>query len=200
MNPPMNTPTYPPPAPAPTGPAPAPAPAAPAPAGPPAGSSVPVTPPAPAAAQAPRPVSPAPAPEKPPVVVGAPLKAGKRRARLVVRRIDPWSVLKFSLLFSLCLLVVFVVAVGALYFALDSLGVFDSVNKALVDLTSTGEGEGATGGVQVVFSATTVLTGAAVVGAINVVIITAICTLGAFLYNLCSDVVGGIEVTLAERE
>ena len=161
-------------------------------------------PPVPPAAP-PRPAPPSPAPVPPaeakaPMMVGAPLKS-KRRARLVVRRVDPWSVLKFSLLFSICLLVVFVVAVAALYFALDALGVFDSLNKALGELTSTaGDDPGSTGGVQVVFSASTVITGAAVIGAINVVIITAICTLGAFLYNLCSDVVGGIEVTLAERE
>jgi hypothetical protein len=131
-----------------------------------------------------------------------PLKAAAktRRARLVVRRIDPWSVLKFSLLFSLCLLVVFVVAVAALYFALQALGVFDSVNQFVRDLTQANAGGTSTGGFDVTFSATRVIGGAAVIGLINVVIITAISTLGAFLYNLCSDIVGGIEVTLAERE
>jgi hypothetical protein len=131
-----------------------------------------------------------------------PLKpAGKtRRARLVVRRVDPWSVLKFSLLFSLCLLIVFVVAVAALYFALQALGVFDSVNQFVRDLTQANAGGTSTGGFDVTFSATRVIGGAAVIGLINVVIITAISTLGAFLYNLCSDIVGGIEVTLAERE
>jgi hypothetical protein len=123
-----------------------------------------------------------------------------RRARLVVRRVDPWSVLKFSLLFSLCLLIVFVVAVAALYFALDALGVFDSVNQFVRDVTQTSQGGATTGGFDVTFSAGKVIGGAAVIGLINVVIITAIGTLGAFLYNLCSDIVGGIEVTLAERE
>jgi Transmembrane domain of unknown function (DUF3566) len=123
-----------------------------------------------------------------------------RRARLVVRRVDPWSVLKFSLLFSLCLLIVFVVAVAALYFALDALGVFDSVNQFVRDVTQTGQGATSTGGFDVTFSAGKVIGGAAVIGLINVVIITAIGTLGAFLYNLCSDIVGGIEVTLAERD
>lgn len=131
-----------------------------------------------------------------------PLRAAakSRRARLVVRRVDPWSVLKFSLLFSLCLLIVFVVAVAALYFALQALGVFDSVNQFVRDLTQANAGGTSTGGFDVTFSATRVIGGAAVIGLINVVIITAISTLGAFLYNLCSDIVGGIEVTLAERE
>src|SRR5207237_9184084 len=61
--------------------------------------------------------------------------ARARRAKLVVRRIDPWSVLKFTLLFSLCLCIVFVVAVTALYFALDALGVFHSINDALSGIT-----------------------------------------------------------------
>jgi hypothetical protein len=134
----------------------------------------------------------------PPVVVGAPLKK-RHQDPLVIKRVDPWSGLEFSLLFSICLLIVFVVAVAALYFALDSLGVFESINKALVDLTSTG-GDDATGGVEVIFSAPRIIGGAAVVGLINVIIITAISTLGAFLYNLCSDIVGGIEVTLTERD
>jgi hypothetical protein len=138
-------------------------------------------------------------PRSAPVTVGAGLKT-KKRARLVIKRVDPWSVLKFSLLFSICLLIVFVVAVTALYFALDSLGVFDSINKALVDLTDSGSEDGATGGVEVVFSAGRIIGGATVIGLINVIIITAISTLAAFLYNLCSDIVGGIEVTLAERE
>lgn len=130
-----------------------------------------------------------------------PLKTGKpRRARLVVRRVDPWSVLKFSLLFSVCLLIVFVVAVAALYFALDSLGIFDSINDFVRDITQTGPEDKPTGGFDVTFSAGKVIGGAAVIGAINVVIITAISTLGAFLYNLCADIVGGIELTLAERD
>ena len=130
-----------------------------------------------------------------------PLRTGKaRRARLVVRRVDPWSVLKFTLLFSLCLLIVFVVAVAALYFALDAMGVFKEVNDFVRELTQANSGGRRTGGVEVPFTAGKVIGVAAVIGLINVVIITAISTLGAFLYNLCADIVGGIEVTLAERD
>jgi hypothetical protein len=38
------------------------------------------------------------------------------------------------------------------------------------------------------------------VGAVNIVLMTALATIGAFVYNICSDLVGGIEVTLAERD
>jgi hypothetical protein len=134
-------------------------------------------------------------------VTAQPLRTGKtKRARLVIRRVDPWSVLKFSLLFSLCLLIVFVVAVAALYYALDALGIFDSVNLFVRDVTQTSQGGRATGGFDLTFSPGKIIGGAAVIGLINVVIITAIATLGAFLYNLCSDIVGGVEVTLGERE
>jgi hypothetical protein len=165
----------------------------------------PVTsPPAPAPAPTPAtPAAPATSASKPAGPATAqPLRTpGKsKRARLVVRRVDPWSVLKFSLLFSLCLLVVFVVAVAALYFALDALGVFDSVNQFVRDVTQANAGGKPTGGIDVTFSAGRIIGGAVVIGLINVVIITAISTLGAFLYNLCSDIVGGIEVTLGERE
>ncbi len=104
--------------------------------------------------------------------------------------------MKFSLLFSLCLLVIFVVAVAALYFALDALGVFDSINRALLELTAT---QG-TGGTELVASPQRVLTIAAGIGLLNVVVFTALATLAAFLYNLCSDIVGGIEVVLAETD
>ncbi len=135
-----------------------------------------------------------------PAAGGTPVRPRARRARLVLRRVDPWSVLKFSLIFSLCLLVVFVVAVVALYLALEALGVFDSVNEFVTTLTATGNGGQSGTEVDVVFSAGRVIGGSVVIGLINVVIITAISTLGAFLYNLCADIVGGIEVTLAERE
>ena len=133
--------------------------------------------------------------------VAQPLRtpARSKRARLVVKRIDPWSVMKFTLLFSLCLLIVFVVAVAALDFALRALGVIDSVNKFLLEFTGTG-GSNPTGGFQIADEPVAVIGIATIIGLVNVVLITAISTLGAFLYNLCADIVGGIEVTLAERD
>jgi hypothetical protein len=37
------------------------------------------------------------------------------------------------------------------------------------------------------------------VGLVNVVLFTAFATLTAFIYNVCTDLVGGVEVTLSER-
>jgi len=140
--------------------------------------------------------APPPAAPRTPVERGpAPRAVGPRRARLVVRRVDPWSVLKFSIAYTLCLLIVGVVAVAALYYALDALGVFDSLARFLDTLTDAGPGNS----VREVFSPLVVIGGAAVVLAINALLLTALATLGAFLYNLCASFAGGVEVTLSER-
>jgi hypothetical protein len=125
---------------------------------------------------------------------------GPRRARLTIRRVDPWSVLKFTLLFSLCMLVVGVVAVAALYYALDRLEVFESINKQLKLLTEEGSGATATGGLEIYFRGKTIIGGAAILGLLNTIIMTALATLFAFIYNLVADIVGGIEVVLGEHD
>jgi len=129
--------------------------------------------------------------------VTAAASRGPRRARLYLKRVDPWSVMKFSFAVSFVLFIVGVVATAVLYMALDQMGVVGSVNKAL------GEMVGATGGdVKNVFkiSARGVIVASALIGLVNVVLFTALATLSAFIYNVCSDLVGGIELTLAEKE
>lgn len=142
-------------------------------------------------------------PRRPAPAVAAPtVRLGARRARLTIRRVDPWSVLKFTLLFSICMLVIGVVAVAALYYALDRLEVFDSIHTFVLELTQGGGAtvDTRTGGIDVTFKPRWFIGGAAVLGGINTVIFTALATLGAFLYNLCSDIVGGIEVVLGEDD
>ena len=123
--------------------------------------------------------------------------AAPRRARLHIKRIDPWSMMKFSFAVSLVLFFVAVVATSVLYLALDAMGVFDEVNKALAELV--GNAGGTTGG-GFKITAKGVVGGSALLGAVNVVLFTALATLGAFIYNVCADLVGGIELTLAEKD
>ncbi|MBQ1023110.1 DUF3566 domain-containing protein [Micromonospora sp. C95] len=122
---------------------------------------------------------------------------GPRRARLNLKRIDPWSVMKFAFAVSVVLFIVIVVATSVLYLALDAMGVFASVNDSLGDLVNAGGGQ-STDGFQI--TASGVIFSSALIGLVNVVLFTALATLGAFVYNVCADLVGGIELTLAERD
>src|SRR5829696_5826249 len=115
-----------------------------------------------------------------------------RRARLLVRHIDPWSTLKFSFVLAVAMFFVWLVAVGVLYGVLDGMGVFEEIN-GLYDEVSGNAGD-------TLFSPGLVLGTAALIGVVNIVLFTALATIGAFVYNICSDLVGGIEVTLAERD
>ncbi|GII22263.1 DUF3566 domain-containing protein [Planosporangium mesophilum] len=129
--------------------------------------------------------------------VAAAASRGPRRARLYLKRVDPWSVMKFSFAVSFVLFIVGVVATAVLYMALDAMGVVGSVNKALSEMV------GATGGDSkntFKITAKGIIVGSGLLGLVNVVLFTALATLSAFIYNVCSDLVGGIELTLAEKE
>ncbi|RBY92633.1 DUF3566 domain-containing protein [Blastococcus sp. TF02A-30] len=121
---------------------------------------------------------------------------GPRRARLQLRHIDTWSALKISLVLSIALFFIWMVAVGVLYGVLSALGVFGTLNELFGQI---GSASGSDSGGEVVTPGL-VFGGAAVIGAINIVLLTALCTVGTFIYNLCSDLVGGLEVTLSERD
>lgn len=117
-----------------------------------------------------------------------------RRARLRVSHVNPMSVLRLSLLFGLCMLVVLLVAVAALWFVLNKAGVFSSITDATSTITdNSNSGTGAW------FSFGRVMLITAVLGVLNVIAFTLLSTVGSLLYNLCSDFVGGVEVTLSER-
>jgi hypothetical protein len=120
---------------------------------------------------------------------------GPRRANLQIKRFDPWSVLKLSLVLGVALFFVWLVAVGALYAVLDGMGVWDKVNGISTDLLQGNENSSAP-----LISAGRVFGVAAIVGAINIVLFSALATVGAFVYNVSADLAGGLEVTLAERE
>ncbi|WP_306214769.1 DUF3566 domain-containing protein [Actinoplanes sp. RD1] len=125
---------------------------------------------------------------------------GPRRARLNLKRIDPWSVMKFAFAVSVVLFIVVVVATSVLYLALDAMGVWGEVNNSLQTLVNASGGDNAepSGGFRI--TAWGVIGTSMLVGAVNVVLFTALATLGAFIYNVCADLVGGVELTLAERD
>lgn len=119
-----------------------------------------------------------------------------RRARLRLTRIDPWSVMKTAFLLSIALGVVTVVSVFMVWTVLGAAGVWDSIN-ATVQNSLGGESAG-NFDVTDYIGMSRVLGFTMLVAVIDVVLLTAIATLGAFLYNMAAALLGGIEVTLAE--
>jgi hypothetical protein len=122
---------------------------------------------------------------------------GPRRASLQVKRFDPWSVLKLSLVLGVAMFFVWLVAVGVLYTVLDGMGVWDKLNGTYSSLVS---GDGGSAPAAPLISAGRVFGIAAILGAINIVLISALATVSAFIYNVSADLAGGLEVTLSERE
>lgn len=126
---------------------------------------------------------------------GANRSQGPVRASMQIRRLDPWSVLKVSLVLSVALFFVWMIAVAFLYLVLGGMGVWSKLNSNVGDLLTSASGSGGE-----LVSSGTIFGGATLIGLVNIVLLTAMATCGAFIYNLTTDLVGGIEVTLADRD
>jgi Transmembrane domain of unknown function (DUF3566) len=139
-------------------------------------------------------VPPAPAPAAAPARAvrgrAKPSRARSRQARVVLRKVDPWSVLKISFVFYLCMMVVILGALMILYGILGAMGVLDTATEFLVDLGFGDDFE---------IHGNWLFSRGLAIGLALVVLWTLINVFIVFLYNLLSDVVGGIEVTLSER-
>jgi Transmembrane domain of unknown function (DUF3566) len=121
---------------------------------------------------------------------GSVRRGAPRRIRVQVRRISPWSVLKLSLLFYFCLMLVVLLGLGILYAVVDALGILDSISDLL---NSVGFGP------NFQFNGGAIFRTLFFIGLISVVVWSALTVFVVFLYNLISDLVGGIELTLTER-
>jgi len=145
-------------------------------------------------ARAPRPAK-APKAAKPkPATKGAPRRT--RRARLRLVQVDAWSVMKTSFLLSIALGIVLVVAVAIIWSVLGAAGVWESINSIVQQAVGGDNSEPFD--IQEYAGTSRVLGFAMIVAVLDVILITAIATLGAFVYNLSAALLGGIEVTLAE--
>jgi hypothetical protein len=119
-----------------------------------------------------------------------------RKARLRVSHIDPWSVMKTSFLLSVALGIVTVVAVAVVWSLLGAAGIWDAINSAVGDVVSE-DGE-STFAIEDYLGTSRVLGFTMLVAVVDVVLVTVVATLGAFLYNLAAALLGGFEVTLSE--
>jgi hypothetical protein len=122
-----------------------------------------------------------------PATAAAP--AVDRRARLVLRRLDPWSVLKFSVVFYFCLMLISLLVFAMIWFVLVNMGVFEEVTRFAGNFN-----------LEVTFPAGTVFRWYILIGLFGVVVWSVVTMLLTLLFNLVNDVTGGIEVVLAERE
>jgi hypothetical protein len=117
-------------------------------------------------------------------------KAQRRHARVVIRKVAPWSVFRMSVVFYLCLMLVLLGAGMILYGTLGAMGALDSTTRLIRDLFADQT---------FVINGRWLFTRGLAIGLLMVVVWSLINVFIAFLYNLISDLVGGIEVTLAER-
>jgi Transmembrane domain of unknown function (DUF3566) len=124
-----------------------------------------------------------------PAATAAMAPAVDRRARLVLRRLDPWSVLKFSVVFYFCLMLISLLVFAVIWFVLVNLGVFTSLTEFAGIFNF-----------EVAFPAGTVFRWYTLIGLLGVVVWSIVTVLLTLLFNLVNDVTGGIEVVLAERE
>lgn len=121
-----------------------------------------------------------------------------RKARLRVAKADPWSVMKVSFLLSIALGICTIVAAAVLWMVMDAMGVFSTVGGTISEATGSNESNGFD--LQAFLSLPRVLIFTSIIAVIDVVLATALATLGAFIYNLSAGFVGGVELTLAEDE
>ena len=129
--------------------------------------------------------------------VSAATAASGRQASLKLVRVDPWSVTKVTFALTVALMIVAVVAVTILWIVLSFAGVWDQINSSVTSVLSDNSNS---------FDITRYLGFGRIVGltlvisAINVVITTAVATIGAYLYNLAAQLLGGVDITLAEDD
>lgn len=120
-----------------------------------------------------------------------------RQASLRLVRVDPWSVTKVVFALTVALMIVAVVAVTILWIVLSFAGVWDQINSSVTTVLSD---DSSSFDITQYLGFTRIVGLTLVISAINVVITTAVATIGAYLYNLAAQLLGGVDVTLAEED
>ena len=122
--------------------------------------------------------------------------AAPRRVKLSVSRVDPWSTMKLSFLLSVAVGIAGVVMIIVLWTVLSGMGVFTDVNRTVQGVVNTAQG--AKFDLMTYVGLGRVVSLSIVIAVIDVILVTAIATLGAFLYNVCTSLVGGLQITLTD--
>ncbi len=120
---------------------------------------------------------------------------GPRRVRLAVSRVDPWSVMKLAFLLSVAIGIMIVVAAMVVWFTLDGLHVFSQVDNLVKQVV----GPESELDILAYVSFEKTVSAATLVAVIDVFLLTALATIGAFLYNIVAALVGGVHVTMTDE-
>lgn len=118
-----------------------------------------------------------------------------RRARLVVQKVDTWSVAKLIFLLSIALGIVTVVASVILWLFLQASGAFTGVNQLI---SSLGTGS-TTVDISQMISLGQVALVTTIFAVVNTVVFTLLGMIAAILYNLAAKLVGGVTLTLSDE-
>ncbi len=131
--------------------------------------------------------------DRPRVAANRAVDVGPRRVRLSVARIDPWSVMKLSFLLSVAIGIMMVVGAAIVWFVLDGMQVFSKVQELLSEL-----GSAELLSLMQYVELDRVMSMATILAVADIVILTALATLMAFLYNITASLVGGLHLTLTD--
>ncbi|MCI7689713.1 DUF3566 domain-containing protein [Trueperella pyogenes] len=123
-----------------------------------------------------------------------PMDVDIRRVRMTISRVDPLSALKLSFLVSVGVGIMIVVAAILLWFTLDAMHVWARIEELLVTLNSAPLLE-----LGQFMQFGRVVSFAVVVGVIEVVLMTALGTITALLYNVVAMLVGGLYITVTDE-
>lgn len=157
----------------------------------------PVVAPPPPAVETPAPVVEAP-PQSPangryPQASKPPAPSGPRVMRLV--RVEPYSVTRLAFVVSVALMIILTVAAAIFWMALALTGVWSEINRSVAELLSD---DSASFDITQYLGFTRMVGGTLVLSGINVILMTALATVGAHLYNLAAALLGGVEATFAD--
>lgn len=130
-------------------------------------------------------------------VIPDPMVKRQRRARLRLTRIDPWSVMKTTFLFSVAAAIILILSVWLILILINASGMLGTLESAINDVVANPE-SGSHFAFRDYISQAKVVGLTTLIAAANVVIFTALGTLFAFLYNLSANILGGLELTLSE--
>ncbi len=119
-----------------------------------------------------------------------------RRAKLRLTRVDPWSVTKTAFLLSIAFGVMCVVAVFLVFSIMSASGLWDKVNETIQSVVN--QDPKSRFDIKDYVAMSRVMGITMLISVIDVILVTALATLGAFIYNMSAAMLGGVEVTLAE--